>query len=88
MRLRLGRAQAGEPLDCAGLRYVGVPCEGADAELRDGFVSGVYAGTGFMLIRRGVLRRMIEAFPETRYTAAHTPPVPSESPNQYALSIA
>lgn len=81
----VGRARSGEPLDSAGLRYVGVPCEGEDAEARDGFISGVYAGTGFMLIRRGVFRRMIEAFPETRYTAAHTQPIPSGSPNQYAL---
>jgi len=81
----IGRAQAGEPLDCAPLRYVGVACQGEEAESRDGFITGIYAGTGFMLIRRAVFRRMIEAFPETRYTAAHTQPVPSGSPNQYAL---
>jgi len=79
------RAQAGEPFDSAPLRYVGYPCQGEEAESHDGFVTGLWAGTGFMLIKRGVLRRMIEAFPETRYTAAHTQPVPSSSPNQYAL---
>ena len=79
------RARAGEPPDSAPLRYVGVACEGAEADSRDGFVTGVYAGTGFMLIRRAVFRRLIEAFPETRYTAAHTQPVPAGSPNQYAL---
>jgi len=81
----LGRARAGEPLDTAPLRYVGVPCQGEELESRDGFVTGLYAGAGFMLIRRAVLARMIEAFPETRYSAAHTQPVPSGSPNQYAL---
>jgi hypothetical protein len=28
---------------------------------------------------------MIAAFPETRYSVAHTLPTPSASPNQYAL---
>jgi hypothetical protein len=81
----VGRAQSGEPLDCAPLHYVGVPCEGEDLESRDGFVTGLYAGTGFMLTGRAVFERMIEAFPETRYTTAHTQPEPSSSANQYAL---
>jgi hypothetical protein len=81
----VSRAQSGEPLDSAALRYVGFPCEGGEAEARDGFVTGLFAGTGFMLVKRAVLLRMIEAFPETRYTAAHTQPVPATSPNQYAL---
>jgi hypothetical protein len=80
-----GRAHSGEPLDFAALRYVGVPCQGEELESRDGFVTGLYAGAGFMLVKRAVLRRMIEAFPETRYGAAHTQPVPASSPNQYAL---
>jgi hypothetical protein len=81
----IGRVRAGEPPDSAPLRYVGVVCEGAEGDSRDGFVAGLYAGTGFMLIRRAVFRRMIEAFPETRYTSAHTQPIPADSPNQYAL---
>ncbi len=83
------RAEAGEALDTAPLRYVGVVCEidsdGAEYEARDGFVTGRYAGTGFMLIRRGVFEKMIAAFPETRYRAAHTQPVPAASANQCAL---
>ena len=81
----VAHAEAGEPIESAPLRYVGVPCQGEEFESRDGFVTGVYAGTGFMLIRREVLVRMIAAYPEMRYTAAHTQPVPSQSPNQYAL---
>jgi hypothetical protein len=81
----VAHAEAGEPIETAALRYVGLPCEGEDFEARDGFVTGVYAGAGFMLIRREVLVRMIAAYPETRYTAAHTQPTPSDSPNQYAL---
>jgi hypothetical protein len=78
-------AEAGEPIETAPLRYVGFACQGSEFESRDGFVTGVYAGAGFMLIRREVLVRMIAAYPETRYTAAHTQPVPLASPNQYAL---
>ena len=79
------RARLGESFDAAPLRYVGFPCEGDGREQRDGFVTGIYAGTGFMMIGRSVFLRMIEAFPETRYTSAHTQPVPATSPNQYAL---
>jgi hypothetical protein len=81
----LARAQTGEPPDSAPLRYVGLRCDQEEPESRDGFVPGLYAGTGFMLIKRAVFARMIAAFPETRYTTAHTQPVPSNSPNQYAL---
>ena len=53
---------------------------------RDGeFITGEYAGNGFMLIKRVVLERMIASFPYTRYVASHTVAVPSKSPNQYAL---
>jgi len=73
------------PLKTIPLRYVGYPCEGAELESRDGFITGIYAGAGFLMIRREALARMIAAYPETRYTAAHTQAVPSASPNQYAL---
>lgn len=69
----------------AALRYVGTPCTGAALEQRRGFVTGEYAGTGFMLIRRDVLERMAAAYPETRYTAIHTAARPSDSLNQHAL---
>jgi hypothetical protein len=81
----LARARGGEPVETAPLRYVGTPCEGAELARQDGFVTGEYAGTGFMLIRRQTLERMIAAYPETNYTAAHTAAAPSLSPNQYAL---
>jgi hypothetical protein len=81
----LARAGGGEAAETAPLRYVGTPCEGAARQQRDGFVTGLYAGTGFMLLRRAALRRMTEHYAHTRYTAAHTQAVPSRSPNQYAL---
>lgn len=81
----VARVAAGEGLDTAALRYVGVPCEGGELESRDGFVTGRYAGAGFMMIRRAVFERLMAAFPETRYTAAHTQRVPLASAHQYAL---
>jgi hypothetical protein len=79
------RAASGEPLQTAQLRYVGVPCEGEERETTDGFVTGVYAGAGFLLIKRRVLELMAEKYRETRYTAAHDSALPSQSPNLFAL---
>ncbi len=79
------RAVAGEAVETAPLRYVGAPCEGAEAASHDGFVSGTYAGTGFMLIKRGVLEAMMAAYPHLRYAASHVAAQPSLSPHQYAL---
>ena len=81
----LARAQAGEVLDTAPIRYVGAVCEGEALQRRDGFVTGSYAGTGFMLIRRQVLLQMTEAYPQTRYTAIHTAPDATDSPHLFAL---
>ncbi len=81
----LERARAGEPLETAQLRYVGAFEEGEALVQIDGFSTAVYAGTGFMLIRRDALEKMIPAFPETRFTASHNHARPSLSPNQYAL---
>ena len=78
------RARAGEPVETAAIRYVGTPCEGAERRERDGFVTGLYAGTGFMLLRRAVLERMATAYAHTRYTAIHTGPA-RPSTNQFAL---
>ena len=70
----------------AGLHFVGLPCPEKEREERDGFVTGVYAGTGFMLIRRSCLERMILAYPQTKYDVAHVYPMPKvRSPHQYAL---
>ena len=70
----------------AGLHFVGLPCPEKDREHRGGFVTGIYAGTGFMLMRRSCLERMILAYPETKYDVAHVYPMPKErSENQYAL---
>ncbi len=77
--------KTGEQAETASLRYVGTPCEGEDFQQRDGFVTGMYAGAGFLLIRRAALLRMMSAYPHLRFTATHTQPVPDRSPHQYAL---
>jgi hypothetical protein len=79
------RAAEGEPLQTAQLRYVGLPCEGDERQERDGFVTGVYAGAGFLLMKRGALERMAAHYPETHYRGAHNTPHPNPSPNLYAL---
>lgn len=55
----------------AALRYCGQPCKGEAREQRDGFVTGEYAGTGFMMIARAALEQMIAAHPELGYTSMH-----------------
>ena len=76
-----------EPLDESGLAYVGALCEGAEAKRDNGFATGIYAGTGFQLIKRGVFERMIKAYPEAKYKALHAFPRPSQpSEHLYALS--
>jgi hypothetical protein len=62
------RRDAGEPIETAGLHYVG-RLRHPDRLHRDGdFATADFAGTGFMLIERATLERMIEAYPETRYS--------------------
>jgi len=58
----------GEPIDEAGLIYVGTPSAVAERRIRDGFVSADYAGTGFMLIKRSAIERLFKAFPELRFS--------------------
>lgn len=63
--------QSGEPWETASLRYVGLPCDPHELERRGSFVTGQYAGCGFMLIKRSAVERMILSYPETAYRASH-----------------
>lgn len=67
-----------EALRESGLHFVGLPCTGSEREERGGFVTGKYAGTGFMLIKRSAIERLVAAHPETRYRAMQTYPSPKE----------
>ena len=84
------RAAAGpvtaDQLRESALHHVGVLESSAERQERDGFVTAVYAGTGFMLIRRAAFERMIAAYPETKYRTAQTYPPPArQSDNLYCL---
>jgi hypothetical protein len=81
----IARAKRGEPLEHASLRFVGVPLEGPEREIENGFVTGSYAGAGFLLIKRAVFEKLKTNYPHLRYTAAHTTASPSRSSNQYAF---
>jgi hypothetical protein len=60
-----------EPLNTAVLQYVGKFCQGPELERRGPFATGVYCATGFMLIKRNVIERLVEAHPECAYTPDH-----------------
>jgi hypothetical protein len=86
LRAATGPASTEQELRESGLHFVGTPCVGSEREERRGFVTGRYAGTGFMLIKRSAIERTIAAYPETRYRTMHTsPPVNEGSPNLYNL---
>lgn len=68
------RAVAGEPLEAAGLSYVGTLCEGDALRVEDDFATAVYAGTGFQLLKRVVFERLIAAYPETKFRRVDTLP--------------
>lgn len=65
------RAGAAETFETAPFHYVGALCTGRALERRGRFATGIYCGGGFMLLERSVISRMIEAYPQTRYKAAH-----------------
>jgi hypothetical protein len=64
-------ASAQESFSCAPLLYVGTLCSAKDREREGRFATGIYCGGGFMLLKRGVIERMIAAYPETQYKSAH-----------------
>lgn len=71
--------------EAAALRYCGRICAEDEREVRDGFVTGLYAGTGFMLIARRVLERMGEAYPELRYANMQVYPPMRPNERQFAF---
>jgi hypothetical protein len=75
-----------ETVEEAGLAYVGDVCTGKDLKKENGFATGVYAGTGFQLIKRNVFEKLMKAHPELKYKQLHAFPRSSQpSDNLYAL---
>jgi hypothetical protein len=64
-------ATAHETFGTAPLLYVGTLCTENQREREGRFATAIYCGGGFMLLKRGVIERMIAAYPETRYNSAH-----------------
>jgi len=81
----LERVKSGESLESAQLRYVGTPEPEDVREEADGFVTGEFAGAGFLMIKRQAFEALKAAYPKMRYSAAHNTPFPSASLNQYAF---
>jgi hypothetical protein len=81
-QVRAGR----DNLESGALSYVLEFDDPARIEQCDGFARARYAGTGFLLIRRDALLRMIGAYPDLRYTREHQQQDPlAGSPWRYAL---
>ena len=84
LEARFGKTS--ERMDQSGFAYVADLCKGKELKTDQGFATGVYAGTGFQLIKRNVFERMKTAYPEMKYKALHAFPRPREpSDNLYAF---
>ncbi len=81
----LGQINRREPPQTATLQYVGKFCEGAELERRGPFATGVYCGTGFVLIKRCVIERLIAAHPECAYASDHVHTPDKAERKYYAL---
>jgi hypothetical protein len=54
--------------------------------MKDGFAKALYAGLGFCLIKKSVFQKMIQRYPDLKYTAGFLPADPfPQSANRYAL---
>ena len=83
--------ERGESVQQAALSYVGTFCNEAERKQEGDFVTGIYAGGGFQLLRRNALERMIAAYPGTHFSRVHSLPMSGarresvQSSNLFAL---
>jgi len=83
--------ERGENVRQAALSYVGTFCSEEDRKQEGDFVTGIYVGGGFQLIRRSAVLQMIEAYPETHFRRVHSLPMSGarrdtpQSSNLFAL---
>lgn len=78
-----GNIRGREDMSTATLHYVGKFCDVPELERCGPFVTGDYCATGFMMIKRHVIERLIEAHPERTYTSDHVY-APNKSGRQYS----
>jgi hypothetical protein len=76
-----------KPLQSPELWSYGVEFENPKKiTIKNGFAQALYAGMGFVLIRKSVIQKMIEKYPELKYTGGFLPSDPfPQSTNRYAL---
>jgi hypothetical protein len=75
-----------EPLAQGALNYVGTFATGDKAKRDGDFATASYAGGGFQLIRRSVIEKLIEAYPQTKFSKLlATPTGERPAENLYAL---
>jgi len=67
--------ERGETVRQAALSYVGTFCPEAERKQEGDFVTGIYAGGGFQLIRRSAIEQMIAAYPETHFSHVQSMPM-------------
>ena len=67
--------ERGESVRQAALSYVGTFCPEAERKQEGDFVTGIYAGGGFQMIRRSALEKMIAAYPKTHFSRVHSLPM-------------
>ncbi len=74
------------PLEQASLSYMIEFANPQSIQSINGFARVTFAGTGFLMIQRQAILRMLEHYPELRYAYDHKPDDRlSESPYRYAL---
>jgi hypothetical protein len=69
----------------AALKYVFEVDDPNAVTEKGGFVKVRYAGTGFLMIRRGVLERMCGRYPQLQYQRDHSIDATSSSHHRFAL---
>jgi hypothetical protein len=77
--------EAGRPNPAAALSYVFEVDDPNAVLARAGFVKVRYAGTGFLMIRRGALEKMCAHYPNLRYRRDHSLDAATASDNRFAL---
>jgi hypothetical protein len=67
------------------LQYTGLLCEGEAYQRRGPFATARHCGAGFMMVKRHVIERLVEAHPEAAYDSDHVYAINRTSHRYYAL---